>query len=951
MERMVTVASTVRIPMLRVLLALGMLCPVSVAYAQLGITPDGRYAFTVEDKSAGQRGQTLVVKATGSAWRKEVKGGSQAAFSRDGKHLVYRDGETVKWLRLGTDDRTDLGKGGAYRLAPDGRHGWLAMQGDDAEKTLLLRNLQTGKSRRLTGVSSYALSNHGALAFLAQPDDGGVSTLSWLDLNDAEPVRIWSAGNTQVKHLAFDASGQRLAFVASGPEGNSLWSFRRGADEAVCLARDGMAAFGDSLTIRTEPTVSSAGSASTPFLFSEGGGKILFYAQEKPRPQPAAGAVTVWSYTDVKPMDWQVRDAGISLKFAFVADVQTTELLRLEQANEKLAAGYGLGISDPQWTDGYALVIGFPAEAFTYSRSADATIIDGYSILDGATAWLVSLRDGTRKRIFNDAGAIGHQIMLPYYRFSPDGRSILFFDRKDFYGYDIATGETTALTKGLPVDFAQDSQTGMGYFNLAGVVGWVGQEALVKDVHEDVWRMDLGGKRAPVCLTRGFFRKLAQAEVGRLRLAVSPVNGGAPFTDGEQIVCKVTSDRFMSHGFYAIGPDRAADPKVLVPLGGPDRIDAFQKAAHAERYILQRESAASAPLTYVTRDFMRFEPLTGSEMDRRPPGIGKEVLRWTMPDGRMAQGLLIKPRDLDPAKKYPLIMIYYEVELVAHNRYETYGLGHLVDHGYLVFLPDIPFRIGEFGKSVVNAVVSAADLLAQRPEVDADRMGLFGGSFGGLQTNYLVTQTDRFAAAISISGYSDLIANKGMVDIGRRPHEAHRGTGQNRQGATLWERPDIYLASSPIFFADRVTTPLLLIHGSKDDNVPFEQSVAFFRALRSLGKRAWLLQYNEMGHNGVTSAHIGNEADGFDFTIRRLQFFNHYLKGAPAPKWMLEGVPYRLKGQVNDLELDTTGRTPGPGLQWLDGYERTPAQQELLKKRTRVTAEGRVEDVEDAYEK
>jgi dienelactone hydrolase len=282
--------------------------------------------------------------------------------------------------------------------------------------------------------------------------------------------------------------------------------------------------------------------------------------------------------------------------------------------------------------------------------------------------------------------------------------------------------------------------------------------------------------------------------------------------------------------------------------------------------------------------------------------------------------VLYKPESFDSTKRYPVILHYYERKSDGLHAYLAPqllgGNGCVIDipryvsHGYLIFTPDIHFRIGETGQSVVNAVVSAADHLASMPWVDGGRMGLQGCSFGGSHTNYLVTHSGRFAAAVSSSGSSNLISDYGSLTgdgvtvAGALGFEVR----QTRLGASLWERPDVYIRNSPILQADRVTTPLLLMHTTIDGITPFGQALELFTGLRRLGKKAWMLQYDGGHNHGVWGA------EGRDFSIRMAQFFDHYLKGAPPPKWMTEGIPARLKGIETGLELDTSGKVPGSGL-------------------------------------
>ena len=129
---------------------------------------------------------------------------------------------------------------------------------------------------------------------------------------------------------------------------------------------------------------------------------------------------------------------------------------------------------------------------------------------------------------------------------------------------------------------------------------------------------------------------------------------------------------------------------------------------------------------------------------------------------------------------------------------------------------------------------------------------------------------------------------------------------QPRMGASLWEHPEFYIRNSPIFYADKVTTPLLMVHNSiYDHNVPFNQGVAFFTALRRLGKPAWMLSYDRGGHG-----EDGRERQ--DRLLRTTQFFDHYLKGKPAPAWMTRGIPAAKKGIDTGMQPDPT-RDPSNG--------------------------------------
>ena len=222
-----------------------------------------------------------------------------------------------------------------------------------------------------------------------------------------------------------------------------------------------------------------------------------------------------------------------------------------------------------------------------------------------------------------------------------------------------------------------------------------------------------------------------------------------------------------------------------------------------------------------------------------------------------------------------------------------------MSNGYLVFDPNIYYKTGEPGQSAYNSVVSAAKYLASMPWVDSAKMGIQGQSWGGYQVAYLITKTNLFKAA----GAGAPVANMTSAYGGIR-----WGTGLNRQfqyektqsriGATLWERPDLYLKNSPLFSADKINTPVLIMHNDADGSVPWYQGIEFFTALRRLNKKVWMLQYNGEDHNLV------ERKNRKDLSLRLSQFFDYYLKGAPPANWIKYGLPAIDKGRSWGLETE-----------------------------------------------
>jgi len=178
------------------------------------------------------------------------------------------------------------------------------------------------------------------------------------------------------------------------------------------------------------------------------------------------------------------------------------------------------------------------------------------------------------------------------------------------------------------------------------------------------------------------------------------------------------------------------------------------------------------------------------------------------------------------------------------------------------------------------------------PWVDSTRMAIQGQSWGGYQVAYLVTRTNMFRAAWAGAPVANMTSAYGGIRWGsglnRQFQYEHT---QSRIGATLWQRQDLYLKNSPLFAADKVTTPLVMMHNDADGAVPWYQGIEYFTALRRLGKKVWLLQYNGEDHNLV------ERKNRKDLSVRLGQFFDYYLKDGKPAKWITEGLPATEKGK------------------------------------------------------
>ena len=284
-----------------------------------------------------------------------------------------------------------------------------------------------------------------------------------------------------------------------------------------------------------------------------------------------------------------------------------------------------------------------------------------------------------------------------------------------------------------------------------------------------------------------------------------------------------------------------------------------------------------------------------------------QLVSWDAYDGTPLKGLLYTPENLDPSKKYPMMIYFYEIS--SNTLYDYYSpapsrsiinIPFYVSRGYVVFVPDIVYETGHPGESAYNCICAGAEAMCDRfGFIDRSRMALQGQSWGGYQTAYLVTRTDMFAAAGAGAPVGNMTSAYGGIrwESGNSRISQYE-LGQSRIGKTLWEDGalELYIENSPVFFADKVSTPVLIMHNDADGAVPWYQGIEFFMSLRRLGKPVWLLEYNDEAHN------LMERRNCKDLSIRLQQFFDHYLMGAPEPVWMRSGIPYARKGNYFGYE-------------------------------------------------
>jgi len=512
--------------------------------------------------------------------------------------------------------------------------------------------------------------------------------------------------------------------------------------------------------------------------------------------------------------------------------------------------------------------------------------------------YLVNTTDGTRK-LLGQKGRFGASL-------SPNAKYAIFFDGKDWSSYSISDGRTVNLTKNLGVHFFDEENDTPSTPGSYGFAGWTkdDREVLLYD-HFDVWQVSPDGSSAKN-LTDGVGRRdkivFRYVRLDPKERSIDPA---------KTLLLHAENEETRDSGFYRDKVNGGLPEKLV--MGAKD-FNNPTKAKDTDVLVLSASRFDEFPDLWVTgsgfRDLKKVS--NGDEQRARFNWGSAELVSFKNTDGVPLKGLLLKPDNFDPKKKYPMIVYIYEKLTQGLHAFRNPGPGtsinptYYVSNGYLIFMPDIVYTIGYPGQSALKCVLPGIQAVVDKGFVNENAIGIQGHSWGGYQIAYMVTQTNRFKAAAP----GALVANMTSAYSGIRwgtglPRQFQYEHTQSRIGGNLWEYPMRYLENSPVFRADRVQTPLLMIHNDEDDAVPWYQGIEYFLALRRLNKEVYMFSYNGEKHG------LRKRINQRDYTRRLQEFFDHFLKGAPAPEWMEKGIPYLQREKEKEKYRVTDEEEPG----------------------------------------
>ena len=702
------------------------------------------------------------------------------------------------------------------------------------------------------------------------------------DINDKKTTLLTS-GKGIYKNLIFDEKALQLAFTGDKSAEKALvkipklYYYNFKTDSASIIAQETTTGMPKNFSVSENGKV----------YFTKDGSRLFFGTAPIPTPKDTTivefevAKIDIWNYKDDELQPMQLANLTKTLKQNYLAMISLANPSKLVQlADEKIEnvslgneglSNYALGSSD------YGNKIAQQWQGFTLE-----------------SAYLISLADGSRKPI-NESGEVAR------YALSPKGNFVVWFDKKNqtYYSYSVTTGNKIALENTTQIKFGEEDNDVPDNANPYGIAAWTAedQQVLIYDRY-DVWSFDPATGKGKN-FTNGFGR------ANLITLRYSETDPEKRFiTPKETILLGALNTVNKERGYFKKNMADAKNPEKVVLAGYT--FSRPLKAKDSDIFIYTKSNYKASPDLYASNNFIKEIKLSAINPQQNNYNWGTaELVKWTTPKGYKSEGILYKPENFDASKKYPMVVYFYEKLSDGLYNYQApaptpsrLNISFFVSNGYLVFAPDISYETGYPGKSAEEFINSGVEELKKNAWVDGTKIGLQGQSWGGYQIAHLITRTNMYAAAWAGAPVANMTSAYGGIrwTSGLNRQFQYEKT-QSRIGATLWEKPELYIENSPLFHFPKVQTPVVVMANDGDGSVPWYQGIEMFTGLRRLGKPVWLLNYNGDDHNLV------QRQNRKDIQIREQQFFDHYLKGLPAPVWMVKGVPATEKGKDWGFEL------------------------------------------------
>ncbi len=760
-----------------------------------------------------------------------------------------------------------------------------ANEGEEGTE-LIVKYLSDSRKKTFMLVNDYVVSKSGNVAVIKTTKKTGDAKSNALVLQfTIQTNKIDTVLKTfnDAKSFAFDEAGMQLAFVAERDSAKKesqkfykLFYYKNGFDSAKILADRFTKGLPIKHTISEFAAIDFSQSGKRLFI----GTSVILPLKDTTLPDFERAGVDVWNYHDDDLMPVQLKNVEADTRKSYLArfDFESSTIVPL--ANEKFPR-----IQQTLEGDGDVF---YTASDF---GKRVAKQWQGYTFSD---LYTINPITGEAKVILtNYKGNV-----YPSYT----GKYLLVYEdkRKAYTIYNAATQKLSAIAADIKYPLYDEDNDVPDDPNPYGIAKWMeGDKYVLINDRYDVWKVATDGVEKSIPLTFG--------RVNKIEYRHASVDADEKFIKNDALLLfRIFDEKDKSSGLAQLNLKSKISPTVIfkepVSLGAAGfGGSSILKAKDANLLAFTKESFEISPNFY-TRQLNGTNEIKLSNTNSQQANYNwgtSELYKWKAYTGKLTEGILYKPEGFDAKNKYPMIVYFYERNNTTLHNYRApspspsvLNIPFFVSRGYVVFVPDIWYKTGHPGKSAFDYIVSGTRALVKDGFVDSTKIGIQGQSWGGYQAAYVITQTNLYAAAWAGAPVVNMFSAYGGIrwESGVTRQFQYEKT-QTRLGASIWEKPELYIENSPLFHLPKVKTPLVIMSNDADGAVPWYQGIEFFTAMRRLSKPVWLLVYNGEAHNLV------ERRNRKDIQIREQQYFDWLLKGEKPTKWLTDGVPAVMKGR------------------------------------------------------
>jgi dipeptidyl aminopeptidase/acylaminoacyl peptidase len=880
------------------------------------LSPDGKWLTYAYSPNEGD--DTLFVRNLDASTLYTTPGGSGAQISDDSRFVGFfvspenasgrggrggRGGASTtiggtnvrrfELLDLTNGQRTPIPNAATFKFSKGSRFVAIRMNksGSANGGDLVLRDLSTDMIQNIGNVNLYDFDDSGRmLAYTVDAAERVGNGVYVLDLETGRS-RVLNTGAFDYDQLSWSDKTAGLAVFRGSKQRENLQR-----DNTLLVWKDVTAA--TSQLIEYDPTKDAA--FPKGYVVSEFGGirwardgSRLTVGIKEQQPDPSA-TPTMLGESKANVDVWHWKDN----------EVQSVQMIRLEQerratlsASFNLASGKLVRLAD----ETMRTVTALPDPRWALGRIDTTYRTEVQWGGSKADLYRVNTETGDRSLIENGVT----RTMGP----SPDGKYYLYLKDRKVVAYNTETGRSIVLGAGDKVDFVDATDDHPYERPTYGVAGWSKDgKAVILNHRFDLYLVPLDGGKV-TNLTGGVgdkeqivFRlvRLDAQGGGRGGRGGGAFGGGTTDEDAgvdlsKPLLLSAYGEWTKKSGYYTLAPGAKPTPLIY----GDEAIGQAQKASRSDRVVFTRQSFTETPDLWVsTNSFAAPARVTDANPFIAEYAWGsKKLIDFKNSKGQRLQGTLTLPAGYQPGKKYPMLVYFYELLSNTHNQFpmpvfdDRPHFAEYASDGYIVFEPDIVYETGKPGSSALDCVTSGVKKVIEMGYADPARIGIQGHSWGGYETSYILTHSKMFAAVVTgapptnlVSFYDETYPGTGTLQQGIVE------VGQVRMGTNPWDNLQLFEDQSAIYHVRDITAPFLILHGTADNAVDWHQGLELYGAARRNGKQVILLSYPGEPH------HLARKENQKDFQQRMKQFFDHYLKGTPAPKWMTDGVPQTKKG-------------------------------------------------------